>query len=94
MDPNNFPFGIATDAATMIKLFEEFTKKDAKTKAEREKVMFDFFRDGGGKGKVQDVLIGEEDFNQTIKKSKSILSGEVDKDGKAVWTTYKKKDKK
>ena len=61
-------------------------------KDERNKIMLEFFARKENRSKVQDVIAGEEEFSQIIKKHKTILSGEVE-DGKSSWKVYKRKDK-
>ncbi len=86
---NNTPFGIMSDVDTMLRLFEEFQKRGVETREEREKVMLEFFSRKENKEKIQDVLVGEDDFYKQLKDKKTILSGEV-KNGKASWNVYRK----
>jgi len=93
MDKNSLRFGIVSDASTLLRLFEEFQKRGAKTVDEKNTIMFEFFSRKENKPKVQNILVGEDDFKNEIKKHNTILSGEVDKNGKTVYKTYQRKDK-
>ncbi len=93
MAETNMMFGIVSDVDTLLKLFEEFQKRDATTVDEKNKIMLEFFSRKENKPKVQDVLVGEDDFRQEFRKHDKILSGRVDKNGKEVWETYTKKEK-
>ena len=94
MDTNKgIPFGVQTDVETALKLFQEFEKCGAKTRDERNKVMIEFFSRKENKEKVQDLLVGKDDFSEKLRGKKKILTG-LEENGTAVWKVWKKeKDK-